>query len=145
MSDYIPNARYVEAMSGLLVQMFVHTTGHDDLVLEAAGQVIDTGVLLGIDEQEAARMINRQVNRRRKESSDEEKDAWIIECVEALPSHLREKTFALFAMRVTYTTDGKPDRRNSERLEAAAEMLDISPEQSAKIIEVGNILGRRIL
>ena len=145
MAAYIANVKYVEAMSGILVQLFVPSAGYDDLVNESAGQVIDTEVFHGLNDEEAARILKSQVSTHRKALAEEERKAWIMQCVNALPPQFREKTFALFAMRIAHSKNGKPSADDYERLEVVAELLDVSSEQSAKIMEVCNLLACQIV
>ena len=143
MPVYAANRAYVEAMSALLMQYYLVRGDDDEGVRECLGQLVEqTQIFIGLDEQEALRMIKEQADVYRGGLNGEALHAWYMPRVQILPYPLREKTFAIAVQR--YTDDGKLIDGTREPLEAFRELLGVAPAQAAKIIEVCGILSRDV-
>ena len=139
-----PNATYVEAMSAILIQFFVPTVGEDDLVDECVDQLIETYLFDGLHENDAARIVNSQLEFHRSELSVDDRSNWLRTKVDILPGELRKRTFAMLAYQFYFASDGSLNDESVEVLERAARLLGLSSFESGKIIEVCEILTRPI-
>jgi hypothetical protein len=141
MTEYNPNSSYVEAMSAILIEFFVPPAGEDDLLDACIGQLIETYLFDGLQEEEAARIVNSQIRLHRSGLNPDDRIHWLRTNVSILPCELRERTFAMLAHRLYHASDGKLDPDANDTLDRAAELLCLSPPQSEKIIQVCKILN----
>src|SRR5262245_41092971 len=144
MADRHPNATYIEAMSAILIQFFVPTTGEDELLDECVHQLVETYLFDGLHEYEAASIVSSQLKLHRSELSVDDRSNWVRTKVDVLPSELRERTFAMLAYRAYFANGGKLDSEATDMLDRAAKLLGLSSHQSEKIIEVCEVLTRPI-
>jgi len=140
MADYHPNATYVEAMSAILMQFIVPTAGEDDLIDVCLNQLVETCLFEGLKENEAARIVNAQLELHRSGLSADDRSNWLRAKVDILPSELKERTFAMLAHRVYFASVGRLDGEAADILDRAAKLLGLSPPRSEKIIEVCEVL-----